>query len=74
MNTENTKLVNADEVAGMLGVSKRHVYRLADAGDMPPPVRLRSLVRWPIATIEEWIAAGCPSNRTGSRQTGGRPT
>ena len=52
-------------VAALLNCSARHVYRLADAGKMPRPVRLGSLVRWSRVTIESWIAAGCPSCRNG---------
>ena len=49
--------------AGLLGVSTRHVRRLADAGRCPAPVRLGSCVRWPRAAVEAWIDAGCPNCR-----------
>ena len=60
-----TKLLDVQEVAALLGCSTRHVYRLADAGKMPKPVRLGALVRWSKATIEDWIADGCPHCRKG---------
>jgi excisionase family DNA binding protein len=53
------RLLDAKAVAGLLGCSTRHVYRLSDAGDMPPPVKLGALVRWRRQEIEEWIACGC---------------
>ncbi len=56
-------LLDVRQVAALLGVSTRTVYRLADSGLMPRPVRLGALVRWPRAAVEEWIAAGCPSCR-----------
>lgn len=56
-------LLDVRAVAKMLGCSARHVYRLSDAGRMPPPVKLGALVRWSKATVEEWIAAGCPACR-----------
>jgi len=54
------QLLDVQTVARLLGCSVRHVYRLADSGDMPRPVRLGALVRWSRQTIEEWIEAGCP--------------
>lgn len=53
-----------DDIATIyLGCSTRHVYRLVDAGRMPRPIKLGSLVRWPRAVIDQWIADGCPSCR-----------
>lgn len=54
-------MLSVDDVAGLLACSSRHVYRLADMGRMPRPVKLGALVRWSRAAIETWIAAGCPS-------------
>ena len=48
-------------VARLLCCSPRTVYRLTDSGRMPRPVKLGALVRWPKATVERWIDAGCPS-------------
>jgi len=54
-------LLGVRAVAAMLGgCSTRHVFRLADAGRMPKPVKLGSLVRWRRAELEAWIGAGCP--------------
>ena len=50
-------------VAKMLACSPRSIYRLADAGRIPPPVRIGGLVRWPRAALEKWIAEGCPVPR-----------
>lgn len=57
---EPARLLDVGAVAAMCGVSGRHVYRLADSGRMPRPIRLGGAVRWDRATIEQWIAAGCP--------------
>jgi excisionase family DNA binding protein len=59
----SAKLLDVAAVAEMLGCSQRHIYRLADAGRMPPPVKLGSLVRWSSFSIREWIDQGCPSVR-----------
>jgi len=61
-----SKLLDVRAVAEMLGCSTRHVYRLADGGRMPAPVRLGTLVRWSRASIEGWVEAGCPSCRRGT--------
>ncbi len=70
---ESAKLLDVQAVADLLGCSTRHVYRLADRGAMPRPVRIGTLVRWRRATgdphtgIEDWIGRGCPSCREGRR-------
>ena len=66
--TADAAMLDVRAMAAMLSCSTRHVYRLADAGRMPPPVRLGALVRWPRRAVETWLAAGCPSCRTGGRQ------
>ena len=60
-------LLDVQAVAEMLGCSARHVYRLSDAGRMPPPVKLGALVRWSAGAIREWIDAGCPSVRRAAK-------
>jgi len=57
------KLLDVQAVAEMLDCSPRHVYRLSDAGRMPAPVKLGSLVRWSAASIRAWIDQGCPAVR-----------
>ena len=43
------------------GFSSRHWLRLVDSGRAPQPVRFGRLVRWSVAALESWEAAGCPS-------------
>lgn len=52
--------MDVKEVAGLLGCSERHVQRLSGGGEMPAPVKLGRLVRWNRATVNQWIADGCP--------------
>jgi excisionase family DNA binding protein len=66
-NVPSAHLLDVRAVAAMLDCSVRHVYRLSDAGRMPPPLRLGALVRWRRQDIEDWIAAGCKSCRTAGR-------
>ena len=56
-------LLDVQAVAAMLDCSARTVYRLADAGKLPRPVRLGSLVRWRADELRQWIADGCPAVR-----------
>jgi excisionase family DNA binding protein len=60
-------LLDVMAVAALLDCSTRHVYRLADAGHMPPPVRLGALVRWRREAINAWIAEGCKPVRQSAR-------
>ena len=55
------QLVSAERLAELLDVSIRTLWRLRSAGKLPPPLRIGSAVRWPLTTIHEWMAAGCPA-------------
>jgi excisionase family DNA binding protein len=59
-------LLSVRAVATLLNCSERTVYRLADAGRMPPPLHLGALVRWPREVIDDWIRQGCPTVRKGA--------
>ncbi len=67
---ELARLLDVVAVAAMLDVSPRHVYRLADAGKMPRPIKLGGAVRWDRDAIKTWIDSGCAS--VDSRQGGRR--
>jgi excisionase family DNA binding protein len=62
---EQAAMLDVQAVARLLNCSARHVYRLADMGRLPRPVKLGALVRWNRVTVEQWIADGCPSCRNG---------
>lgn len=64
----SVELLDVRAVAEMLDCSARHVYRLADAGRLPRPIKLGALVRWRRAELEAWIDAGCPSQQPGGRR------
>jgi excisionase family DNA binding protein len=57
-------LLDVRAVAALLDCSPRHVYRLADAGRMPAPVRIGALVRWSRTSLDTWLASGCKPVRT----------
>ncbi len=58
-------LLDVSQVATILSVSERTIYRMADSGAMPRPRHLNSLVRWSRQEVEAWVKAGCPSCRHG---------
>lgn len=56
--------VSAQDLAKMLRVSIRQVWRLSATGNLPRPIRLGGSVRWNRAEIQRWFEAGCPDRRT----------
>jgi len=57
---ELAPLMDVNDVACVLRCSARTVYRLADSGRIPAPVKLGGLVRWPRHIVEHWIVHDCP--------------
>ena len=53
-------LIAATELAELLGISVRTVWRNESNGNLPAPVRLGGLVRWRRSEIMHWIDEGCP--------------
>ena len=64
--TQEKELLNVGEVAGMLNICARSVYRMADGGKMPRPVKLGSRVLWRRRELQNWIDAGCLPLRKGA--------
>ena len=50
--------LGVNQVAQLLGLSKRTIYRLLDAGKIPKPIQLGGAVRWRRTDIELFIEAG----------------
>ena len=61
------RLIDARQVARMLGCSWRTVLRLADGGKIPWGIKLGGLRRWDVKQIEDFIAGGCKMIEQGSR-------
>ena len=53
------EMVNARTAAAIVGVSRRSWSRFVAEGRAPKPIRLGRCVRWRVAEIRNWIAAGC---------------
>lgn len=54
------ELLNAVQLAELLNISERTLYRLKSRGSLPTPILLGGSVRWRRAEILEWVACGCP--------------
>lgn len=53
-------LLTARNVAALLNVSQRHIWKLLSSGRLPQPVRLGRSVRWRRDELTAWMDAGCP--------------
>ena len=63
-----TRLLTAKDVAGILSVSLRHLWRLDAEHRLPKPVRMGKCVRWLADDIEQWLRIGCPSRAVFERR------
>ena len=58
------ELLTTAEVAKMLSIGERTVWRWSHSGIMPAPIKLgtglRPSVRYRRSEIVEWMEAGCP--------------
>jgi len=61
--TAGPELIDVNVVAELLQCSARTIYRLAESGKMPRPIKLGHLVRWRRVAILKWLDDGCPSVR-----------
>ncbi len=57
------ELIDAHELARILGCRVLTVRRWMYAGVLPPPRRLNRTVRWVRSEIWQWILDGCPAGR-----------
>lgn len=61
MNTEVQPLVlSADQLAELLNISERTLWRLLSAGKLLKPVRFGGNTRWRYAEVMRWLDEGCP--------------
>ncbi len=59
---ESSRLaLSAAEVAKLLDISLRHLWKLNSTGRLPKPIHFGRAVRWRTDEIREWLAAGAPS-------------
>ena len=46
-----SKFLKLKEIAEVLGVSERHLYRLKAAGNLPLPLRIGGSLRWELGEV-----------------------
>jgi predicted DNA-binding transcriptional regulator AlpA len=61
---DGVALINATQLAKLLGISERSLYRLKSTGQLPEPISLGGSVRWNLAQVRIWIDQGCPVPRS----------
>mgnify|MGYP000563043886 CR=1 FL=1 len=63
---QNMQLLSAKQLAKILSLSKRQVFRLNSCGKIPAPLRIGGSVRWVEAEIYAWINSNpsCPDRQT----------
>lgn len=55
------QFITAKELATLLKISMRTLWRLRRDREIPEPVTIGKSLRWDINLITNWIATGCPS-------------
>jgi excisionase family DNA binding protein len=54
-------LISAVELAAMLNVSTRTLWRLLSKKQLIQPIKIGGATRWRLEEVDDWIAKGCPS-------------
>jgi len=53
-------MIAVEQVASLLHVSKRTIWRLVSAGKIVAPVYVGKAARWRYRDLKQWLDAGCP--------------
>ncbi len=59
-NADIPPLMTVFEVARVLRISTRSVWRLVTSSKLVEPIRIGGSIRWRRADLQDWIARGCP--------------
>lgn len=54
-------VISAAELAELLQISTRTLWRLRSAGKLIEPIKLGGSTRWRLDQVQTWIAEGCPA-------------
>jgi len=56
LGPEEGRFLTVRQVAAMLHLGQRSVWKFATTGELPAPIRIGRSVRWDRSDIEVWIA------------------
>ena len=71
MSTIENQLMTVEDLAKLLHVSVRTVWRLRRNASLPRPVKIGGGVRWRISDVRAWIEQGCKPE-TSEKEASGR--
>lgn len=54
------RLLTVEDLAKLLHVSVRTVWRLRRNAALPPPLKIGGGVRWRMGDVSAWLEQGCP--------------
>jgi len=49
------RILNTEEFAAYLGISRTALYALKHKGALPPAIRVGASLRWTASSIEKWM-------------------
>jgi predicted DNA-binding transcriptional regulator AlpA len=49
------EMLTVSQVAAMLSIGVRSVWRKAQDGRLPPPIKMTGSTRWAKSTLQDWI-------------------
>lgn len=57
---DELKMIDVGELAQLLSLSKRSIWRMLSRGQLIKPKKLGGAVRWNLGEVRQWIYDGCP--------------
>jgi predicted DNA-binding transcriptional regulator AlpA len=49
------RLIDAEQVAGILVISERHLGRLVHSGEFPKPIKIGACARWQASDVADYL-------------------
>jgi predicted DNA-binding transcriptional regulator AlpA len=54
-------MLNVKQVGKRYNLCRSSIHKFVNEGRFPPPIRIGSLKRWAIPTLDAWYKDGCPT-------------
>ena len=52
---QDDSLLDADHFADLLGMTRKALYNARHAGQLPPPIKIGSRLRWQRSDVDAWL-------------------